>query len=175
MRRRGTHATASGVPLPVTLFYTRSSRKTETEDGRRGCRGTCLLTEAWVAQLRETWPRGRVPRFLIRDKDYKFGIDFAHVAEPSRMEGLQITSPMVNSLVSYPHNVRRTANKPSTWSSKLESADCRCERRGERAKPFDPEELLLALWIRAMSLRCGRRTTIRSCSCRTKMAGGSHL
>jgi len=43
--------------------------------------------DAWVAQqLREATPYGRTPRFLIRDRDSKYGDDFARVAKASSIE-----------------------------------------------------------------------------------------
>jgi len=43
---------------------------------------TRLPTQAWVAQqLRNATPDGKVPRFLIRDNDTKFGTEFDGVAE----------------------------------------------------------------------------------------------
>jgi len=48
-------------------------------------------TDAWVAQqLREATPYGLTPRFLIRDRDSKFGVDFVRVAKASSIEVLKI-------------------------------------------------------------------------------------
>jgi len=47
-------------------------------------------TDAWVAQqLREATPYGLTPRFLIRDRDSKYGDDFARVAKASSIEVLK--------------------------------------------------------------------------------------
>ena len=48
-------------------------------------------TDAWVAQqLREATPYGQTPRFLIRDRDSKYGEAFARVAEGSSIEILKM-------------------------------------------------------------------------------------
>jgi len=48
-------------------------------------------TDAWVTQqLREATPFGQVPRFLIRDRDSKYGEAFARVAKGSMIEVLKI-------------------------------------------------------------------------------------
>jgi transposase InsO family protein len=48
------------------------------------CGVTSHPTDAWVAQqLREATPFGLTPRFLIRDRDSKYGDDFARVARAS--------------------------------------------------------------------------------------------
>jgi len=47
-------------------------------------------TDAWVSQqLREATAFGEAPRFLIRDRDRKYGEDFARVARGSRIEILK--------------------------------------------------------------------------------------
>lgn len=47
-------------------------------------------TDAWVAQqLREATPFGQHPRFLIRDRDRKYGQSFAAVAKGSHIEILK--------------------------------------------------------------------------------------
>jgi putative transposase len=47
-------------------------------------------TDAWVAQQwREATPFGKIPRFLIRDNDSKFGPIFARVASSSRIKVLK--------------------------------------------------------------------------------------
>jgi transposase InsO family protein len=47
-------------------------------------------TDAWVAQqLREATPYGLTPRFLIRDRDSKYGDDFTRVAKASSIEVLK--------------------------------------------------------------------------------------
>ncbi len=47
-------------------------------------------TDAWVAQqLREATPCGQTPRYLIRDRDRKYGEAFARVAKGSRIEILK--------------------------------------------------------------------------------------
>jgi len=47
-------------------------------------------TDAWVAQqLREATPYGLTPRFLIRDRDGKYGDGFARVAKASSIEVLK--------------------------------------------------------------------------------------
>ena len=44
-------------------------------------------TDAWVAQqLREATPYGLTPRFLIRDRDSKYGDDFTRVAKASSID-----------------------------------------------------------------------------------------
>ncbi len=46
--------------------------------------------DAWVAQqLREATPYGQAPRFLIRDNDRKFGLEFTSVTKASRIEVLR--------------------------------------------------------------------------------------
>ena len=51
------------------------------------CGVTSHPTDAWVAQqLREATPFGLTPRFLIRDRDSKYGDDFARVAKASSIE-----------------------------------------------------------------------------------------
>lgn len=53
-------------------------------------RGTSHPTDAWVAQqLREAMPFGHAPRFLSRDRDSKYGNDFARVAKASSLEALK--------------------------------------------------------------------------------------
>jgi putative transposase len=47
-------------------------------------------TDAWVAQqLREATAYGEGPKYLIRDNDCKFGVNFARVAHTSRIEILK--------------------------------------------------------------------------------------
>jgi putative transposase len=47
-------------------------------------------TDAWVAQqLREATPYGQTPRFLIRDRDSKYGEAFIRVAKGSSIEILK--------------------------------------------------------------------------------------
>jgi len=47
-------------------------------------------TDAWVAQqLREATPYGLTPRFLIRDRDSKYGDEFTRVAGASSIEVLK--------------------------------------------------------------------------------------
>jgi putative transposase len=49
-------------------------------------------TDAWTAQqLREATAYGVGPKYLIRDHDSKFGVDFARVAKTSRIE--MLTTP----------------------------------------------------------------------------------
>ncbi|MBZ5706125.1 MAG: integrase core domain-containing protein [Acidobacteriia bacterium] len=51
---------------------------------------TARPTDAWVAQqLREATPFGQTPRFLIRDRDNKYGNAFARVAKGSSIEILK--------------------------------------------------------------------------------------
>ena len=51
---------------------------------------TCSPTDAWVAQqLREATPFGQAPRFLIRDRDSKYGEVFTRVAVGSSIEVLK--------------------------------------------------------------------------------------
>jgi putative transposase len=51
---------------------------------------TCHPTDAWVAQqLREATALGQAPRFLIRDRDRKYGEAFARVARASSIEILK--------------------------------------------------------------------------------------
>ena len=47
-------------------------------------------TDTWVAQqLREATPLGQAPRFLIRDRDRKYGQTFTRVAAGSKIEILK--------------------------------------------------------------------------------------
>jgi putative transposase len=47
--------------------------------------------DAWVAQqLREATAYGEGPKYLIRDNDSKFGVNFARIANTSRIEILKI-------------------------------------------------------------------------------------
>ncbi len=47
------------------------------------CGVTRTPTDAWVAQqLREATPFGQGPKYLIRDNDRKYGVQFARVAAP---------------------------------------------------------------------------------------------
>jgi len=58
-------------------------------------------TDAWVAQqLREATPYGLTPRFLIRDRDRKYGDDFARVAKASSIEVLRMAyrAPKANAV-----------------------------------------------------------------------------
>lgn len=51
---------------------------------------TAHPTDAWVAQqLREATPFDQTPRFLIRDRDHKYGDAFARVATGSKIEILK--------------------------------------------------------------------------------------
>lgn len=51
---------------------------------------TAHPTDAWVAQqLREATPFGQAPRFLIRDRDRKYGQNFTQVAITSKIEILK--------------------------------------------------------------------------------------
>jgi transposase InsO family protein len=56
-------------------------------------------TDAWVAQqLREATPFGEGPRFLIRDNDKKYGVQFQHTAEGAGIEILKtpVEAPQAN-------------------------------------------------------------------------------
>jgi putative transposase len=54
------------------------------------CGVTSHPTDAWVAQqLREVTPYALTPRFLIRDRDSKYGADFVRVARASSIEVLK--------------------------------------------------------------------------------------
>jgi len=51
---------------------------------------TSHATDAWGAQhLREATPYGLTPRFLIRDRDSKYGDEFTRVAKASSIEDLK--------------------------------------------------------------------------------------
>jgi putative transposase len=51
---------------------------------------TAYPTDAWVAQqLREATPYGQTPRFLVRDRDSKYGDAFTRVAKGSHIEILK--------------------------------------------------------------------------------------
>jgi putative transposase len=51
---------------------------------------TAHPTDAWVAQqLKEATPFGQSPRFLIRDRDRKYGQNFAAAAKGSHIELLK--------------------------------------------------------------------------------------
>ena len=55
------------------------------------CGVTSHPTDAWVRQqLREATPYGLTPRFLIRDRDSKYGADFVRVAKASSIDVLKI-------------------------------------------------------------------------------------
>lgn len=65
------------------------------------CGVTRHPTDAWVAQQRrEATPFGPVPRFLIRDRDRKYGDAFARVAARSGTEVLRTPdrAPKANAL-----------------------------------------------------------------------------
>jgi transposase InsO family protein len=56
-------------------------------------------SDAWVAQqLREATPFGEGPRFLIRDNDGKYGVQFQHVADGATIEILKtpVEAPRAN-------------------------------------------------------------------------------
>jgi putative transposase len=56
-------------------------------------------TDVWVAQqLREATPLGEGPRFLIRDNDKKYGVQFQHTAEGAGIEILKtpVEAPRAN-------------------------------------------------------------------------------
>jgi putative transposase len=58
-------------------------------------------TDAWTAQqLREATPYGVGPKYLIRDNDGKFGVNFARVAKTSRIEILKTPyhAPQANAI-----------------------------------------------------------------------------
>ena len=58
-------------------------------------------SDAWVAQqLREATPFGQVPRFLIRDRDRKYGEAFTRVAVGTAIEVLKTPyrAPKVNAI-----------------------------------------------------------------------------
>jgi putative transposase len=58
-------------------------------------------TDAWTAQqLREATVYGEGPKYLIRDNDSKFGVNFARVAKTSRIEILKIPyhAPQANAI-----------------------------------------------------------------------------
>jgi len=58
-------------------------------------------SDAWVTQqLREATPYGRVPKYLIRDNDCKFGSCFARVAKTSTIKILKtpVHAPQANAI-----------------------------------------------------------------------------
>ncbi len=58
-------------------------------------------TDTWVAQqLREATAFGEGPKYLIRDNDSKFGVNFARVAHTSQIEMLTIpyNAPRANAI-----------------------------------------------------------------------------
>ncbi len=62
---------------------------------------TAHPTDAWVAQqLREATPYGQTPRFLIRDRDSKYGEAFTRVAKGSTIQILKTPyrSPKANAI-----------------------------------------------------------------------------
>jgi len=65
------------------------------------CGVTSHPTDTWVAQqLREATPYSLTPRFLIRDRDSKYGDDFARVAKASSIEVLKtpFRAPKANAI-----------------------------------------------------------------------------
>lgn len=59
-------------------------------------------TDAWTAQqLREATPFGEDPKYLIHDRDSKFGTQFAHVAAGANIHVLQtsVHAPNANAVV----------------------------------------------------------------------------
>jgi putative transposase len=73
---------------------------------------TAHPTDAWVAQqLREATPYGRTPRFLIRNRDSKYGEAFMRVAKGSSIEILKTPyrAPKANAICErFLGSVRRT-------------------------------------------------------------------
>ena len=72
---------------------------------------TAHPTDAWAAQqLREATPFGKGPRFLIRDNDSKFGLEFARVAAGAGIKVLKtpVAAPNANAVCErFQESVRR--------------------------------------------------------------------
>jgi putative transposase len=68
-------------------------------------------TDAWVAQqLREATPFGQGPKYLIRDNDSKYGVEFARVAAGAGIKVLKtpVAAPNANAVVErFQGSVRR--------------------------------------------------------------------
>jgi putative transposase len=75
-------------------------------------------TDAWVAQqLREATPFGQAPRFLIRDRDSKYGEAFRRVAEGSSIEVLKTPyrAPKAKGYASHCTSSVRSGTISATW------------------------------------------------------------
>lgn len=63
------------------------------------CGVTRTPTDAWVAQqLREATPFGQGPKYLIRDNDRKYGVQFARVAAPIQVLKTPLRAPKANAI-----------------------------------------------------------------------------
>ena len=82
--------------LPTAFFLIEHERRRVVHVGV-----TRAPTQTWVAQqLREATPWGEGPRFLIRDRDDKFGTEFDRVAAgtPTRILRTAVRAPKMNAI-----------------------------------------------------------------------------
>jgi hypothetical protein len=75
-------------------------------------------TDAWTAQqLREATPYGQGPKYLIRDRDNKFGLSFARVAATSGIKILKTPyhAPRANAYTGYLEHPFQNSRKKAVW------------------------------------------------------------
>jgi hypothetical protein len=95
-------------------------------------------TTTWVAQqLRNATPFGEGPRFLIRDSDDKFGVDFDRAAKGAGVRVLRtaVRAPLMNS---YGFSGVFVANAWTTWSCSASvtwNASCESTASGISIRP----------------------------------------